>query len=148
MEERIVEAFPNAYLGALIHELDLPVLKRDASDKFWSCLVDEPDRLATHFARLLPGRTLSTDLPSVTDHEERAGVVCALTAFSVAMGDHVAVGDPQDGDIILPACSEWGLRDGTDRAWLDLVLRDNLVTVRAGTRDCRSMPTARVHGIA
>ena len=147
VEERIVEAFPNAYLGALIDENDLPILKRDASDRFWDCLVADSDRLVRHIARLLPGRTLSTDLPSVTDHEERAGVVCALTAFSVAMGDHVAVGDPQDGDIILPACSEWGRRNGTDRAWLDLVLRDNLVTVRAGTRDCRSMPTARVHGI-
>ena len=36
--ERVVEAFPNMYLAALMSEASIPVLHRDASDAYWRCL--------------------------------------------------------------------------------------------------------------
>src|SRR5436190_138500 len=68
-----------------------------------------------------------------SDHEHRAGVVCALTALSVASGEYVAVGDPADGTedirrlvvfslnvlVVVPACA-WllgALRNWADASW-------------------------------
>jgi hypothetical protein len=51
----------------------------------------------------------------ITNHDDRASLVCALTALCVAGGDYVAVGD-HDGWIILPP-----RRFIQDWAWRDLV---------------------------
>jgi hypothetical protein len=50
---------------------------------------------------LLPGRAVATGWASVTNHDDRAALVCALTALGVASGNYVAVGD-DDGWIVLP----------------------------------------------
>jgi predicted nuclease with RNAse H fold len=127
----VVEAFPNMYLAALIPEGDMPVLARDASDRYWEILVDESDRLKALIGHLLPGRQIATDLKSVRNHEHRAGVVCALTALSVAVGDYVSVGDAEDGDIFLPPQAAWGLGAQDAGTWLEPVLRSNLQRVTA-----------------
>jgi hypothetical protein len=72
----------------------------DRSDLFYADLerTGELARLITH---LLPSRTLKRPLATVTNHDERAGLICALTALAVAAGDYTAVGDG-DGWIVLP----------------------------------------------
>ncbi len=126
----MVEAFPNMFLAALVDEHALPSLSRDASDRYWELLVDKSDRLLTLLAHLLPNRQLHNDLHGITDHEQRAGVVCALTALSVAMHDYVCVGDAEDGHIVLPPRSMWGSSLHGPGAWLDAALQANLPAVR------------------
>ena len=145
--ERVVEAFPNIYLGALVDEGDLPKLDRDASDAFWRCLVTESSKLAGHMETLLPGRRLNITPAAITDHDERAGVVCALTALSVALNRHVAVGDPQNGDIMLPAAAEWGTSRTAPGPWLEPVLQANVASVRLGSPTFAAVPDARVVGM-
>ncbi len=140
----VVEAFPNMYLAALVPEPELPVLFRDASDRYWEILVNQSDRLKAVFHHALPGRELSNDLGAVHDHEHRAGVVCALTALSVACGEYVAVGDPADGDIILPAQPEWGRAAAGRGAWLEPVLASNVNSVRTARRCHANHRRARV----
>lgn len=142
----VVEAFPNMYLAALVPEQDLPVLVRDASDRYWEILVNS-DRLRSVLHRALPGRELWNDLGSVHDHEHRAGVVCALTALSVASGEYVAVGDPADGDIILPAQSEWGPAIASRGTWLRPVLDVNVTSVRTARRCHPNHRQARIVGV-
>lgn len=126
----VVEAFPNMYLAALVHECDFPPLARDASDRYWEILVERSDRLVALISHLLPGRQLITELNKVRNHEHRAGVVCALTALSVVMADYVSVGDTEDGHIILPPQTMWGSGTQECGTWLEPVLRSNLHAVR------------------
>ena len=98
----IVEAFPSAYLGMLIAApADLGARRHDRSDLFYRHLAENGtlDALAAH---LLPGRAPNRAFAAVTDHDDRAALVCALTALGVAGGDYLAVGDPADGWIVLP----------------------------------------------
>jgi hypothetical protein len=93
-EMALVESFPNQFLGSLIDESNLPVLNRDASDRYWEYLATsggleillrtllEPCRF-----EVLPG--------AIKDHDERAAVTCALTALAVAAESAVGVGDPR-----------------------------------------------------
>lgn len=131
---RLVEAFPNSFLAALVPEQELPVLKRDASDKYWEVLVEKSDRLEKLMRRLLPERNPTFALRRCTDHEERAGLVCALTALSVAAGEHVAVGDAIDGDIMLPHPSAWGADLQYIGSWLEPVLRTNVAAAKSARR--------------
>ena len=50
---------------------------------------------------LLPNRRLVDIFEAVTNHDDRAAVVCALTSLCVAAGRYSSVGDRQ-GWIILP----------------------------------------------
>ena len=52
--------------------------------------------------RLHPGYHLEKPFGAVENHDERAAVVCALTALCVAAGEYTVVGDRQDGWILLP----------------------------------------------
>ena len=45
---------------------------------------------------------MATDPARVINHDYRAALVCDLTALCVAADDFVAVGDPDDGWIVLP----------------------------------------------
>ncbi len=110
----IVEAFPSSFLGVMLADPSAVIAARgDRSDTFFKHLVGSGDleRLIIH---LLPGRTLAGALSDITNHDDRAGFVCALTALAVAANDYTAVGD-NDGWIILPPASfiqSW--------AWTDL----------------------------
>lgn len=73
----------------------------------------------------------------MTDHEERAAFVCALTALTVASGRAVGVGDPDDGDIFLPPAELWGTPRLAGRPWMEVALRTNIATLR-GSRNARS----------
>jgi hypothetical protein len=100
-EKAIAEAFPSSFLGVMIEQPEaLGARGGDRSDTFFQHLA-----VAGVFHRLvehcLPGRSLACHPSSVTNHDDRAALVCALTALCVAARDFVAGGD-EDGWIILP----------------------------------------------
>jgi hypothetical protein len=100
-ERAVVEAFPSAFLGVMIDEPSaLAARRHNRSDLFFvrGCERQGFDLLIDH---LLPGRRMAHIPDTLTDHDERAAFVCALTALCVAAGDYTAVGD-HDGWIILP----------------------------------------------
>ncbi len=97
----IVEAFPTAFLGLMIEDpMNLSTKRRDRSDVYFEYLRDFLKRFLGH---LLPGRELATRIEEVANHDERAALVCALTALCVVANDFTAVGDNNDGWIILPS---------------------------------------------
>ena len=110
----IVEAFPSSFLGVMLQDPSEVIAARgDRSDMFFKHLAGsgELERLILH---LLPGRTLAGRLIDITNHDDRAGLICALSALAVAANDYTAVGD-KDGWIILPPAAfiqSW--------AWADL----------------------------
>lgn len=100
-DKALVEAFPGAFLGVMIENpRELAARRGDRSDTFFRHLAGN-GRLHALIGHLLPGRTLTGDLAATTNHDDRAALVCALSALGVAAGDFVAVGD-DDGWIILP----------------------------------------------
>ena len=104
----IIEAFPHAWLGLLIDAPDaLPNIRRgNRSDVYYAHLADT-GRLDAALAHLLPGRRGAASFSGVTDHDERAALICALAALGLAAGAYHAVGDEADGWIVLPARAMW-----------------------------------------
>ena len=133
----IVEAFPSMFLAALIPEDRLPEIHRDASDRYWETAV-HGGYLDELLNALIPGEIRAFPPQKVSDHEKRAGIVCALTALSVARRRFVGVGDPEGGDIILPPADAWG-RSPEGVSWFERTLRENLPKVRGDAR--RNHPT-------
>ncbi|UJW87040.1 hypothetical protein [Devosia sp. SL43] len=95
----LAEAFPTGFLG-LLHSDPQKGPRQKRSDRYYEALVADGtlERLLEHH---LPGRTLAFGLATVTNHDDRAALVCAITALGVASNDYTAVGD-LDGWIILP----------------------------------------------
>lgn len=97
----VVEAFPTAFLGLMLGEPGaLATTRNSRSDVFYEALVGA-GHLQRLLALLIPARHLAKGLDTVTQHDDRAALICALTALCVAAGDYTAVGD-NDGWIILP----------------------------------------------
>jgi hypothetical protein len=97
----IVEAFPTAFLGVMLDDpSSVVVSRRNRSDQFFQSLVAKGS-LQRLFADLLPDRSLTQSFDGVTNHDDRAALVCAMTALCVASGAFSAVGD-EDGWIVLP----------------------------------------------
>jgi hypothetical protein len=97
----LVEAFPSSFLGMMIADpTGLAARRGDRSDTFYQHLA-ATGALGTLMAHCLPGRQLLQDVASVINHDDRAALICALSALCVATGDFVAVGD-DDGWIIMP----------------------------------------------
>jgi hypothetical protein len=95
----VVEAFPTSFLGVLIENPSgLSAHRGNRSDTFYVYL-DRSGSLLNLLHHLLPGRAIHFD--KIKDHDERAALVCALTALCVAAGEYTAVGD-DDGWIVLP----------------------------------------------
>jgi Protein of unknown function (DUF429) len=100
-DKALVEAFPSSFLGMMIADpARLAARRGDRSDTFYQHLA-ATGVLGTLMAHCLPGRQLVQDVASVINHDDRAALICALSALCVATGDFVAVGD-DDGWIILP----------------------------------------------
>jgi hypothetical protein len=127
-EKTIVEAFPNLFLATLLPEELLPQLHRDASDTYWDICVAHGS-FRRLFQCVLPGRTFETRLGEYRHHDDRAAIVCAMTAVSVVAGRALGVGDATDGDIMLPP-SECGLATDGAEPWIVRVLRGSLERVR------------------
>ena len=137
-EECIVEAFPNAFLAFLLSDGDFPSVRpprRKVSDYFWGIAVKE-GYLPRLVDSLAPGKAIDQPLESVTDHDHRAALICALTAFCVWRNRYVAVGDPIYGDFILPPSDHWDA--GMLQPWPEMALRTNVRLVgrnRVGNAD-------------
>lgn len=128
-DRAIVEAFPNQFLAALLPEADLPLLRRDASDRYWEACI-ALGRFRHLFECLLPGRAFETPLSNYRNHDDRAAIVCAMTALSVVAGTAVGVGDAAGGDIMLPPPECWGVAKDGDDPWITRALRSSLAKVR------------------
>lgn len=98
-DHAISEAFPTSYLGCMLGTPIAGKIKR-RSDTYYKALT-EVGILDLLIAYFLPGRHLTQSFGAVTNHDDRAALVCALTALGVAANNYVAVGD-EDGWIILP----------------------------------------------
>jgi hypothetical protein len=57
---------------------------------------------------LLPHRTVQTSFADVRHHDERAAVVCALTALCVAVGDYTVVGDKKEAGLYFRRAHSFG----------------------------------------
>ncbi|MCB9833565.1 MAG: hypothetical protein H6807_13935 [Planctomycetes bacterium] len=141
----IVEAFPNMFLGALIPEPSLPALRRDASDRYWDVLTAGGGAgFAPLLNDLLPGRTPVVPFAHHRDHDDRAGIVCALTALAVGRNRYAGVGDPNDGEIMLPSPDVWGGGAGGGMPWMEAGLRKSIVKVRSNPRSHANHGLSRV----
>ena len=134
---RIVETFPDAFLGVLFPDADFENIRlgRGKSDRFWQLAVR--DGLLTGLIEAVVGRVrLDEGFDCIVDHEHRAAFVCALAAVCVARNRYVAGGDPVDGNICLPPSDRWGGQPGSRVPWAETVLRRTVVSVRenAGQR--------------
>jgi hypothetical protein len=100
-QKSLVEAFPSSFLGLMIDDpTHLAARRGDRSDTFFQHLAATGGFHAL-MECLLPGRKPALDPNAITNHDDRAAFVCALTALCVVASQFVAVGD-HDGWIILP----------------------------------------------
>lgn len=100
-KKALVEAFPSSFLGMMIADpASLLVHRGNRSDIYFQHLATEKV-LHSLVEHCLPNRQISRDITSVINHDDRAALICALTALCVVKEDFVAVGD-DDGWIILP----------------------------------------------
>ena len=88
---RILEVFPNAFLSVLLADVDFcnRPLHRNASDVFWEVAVREEPYLESLFKALAPCREFETPLKSITDHDHRAALLCALAVLCAAQDQYV-----------------------------------------------------------
>ncbi len=99
-ERALAEAFPSSFMAFMLPD-PAPLARGRAgkSDRFFAALLAQ-GRLHSFIQHYLP--SASCDNPgTITHHDDRAALICALTALAVAAGDHSAVGNA-DGWIILP----------------------------------------------
>jgi predicted RNase H-like nuclease len=91
------------------------------SDFYYELLTASPqtNTLLQLIKRLIPGRNCHFDWGSCKDHDQRASLVCALTALCGAANQLSYVGDDTTGAIILPPRqnrrSRWTTRLGVHR---------------------------------
>jgi hypothetical protein len=122
-ERAVVEAFPHAFLGTMLADpTALTTRRSDRSDVYYEHLAANGG-LQRVVAWLLPGRQVAS-FATVTNHDDRAALVCALAALCVAADDYSAVGNA-DGWVILPP-------GGLLQAWAQADLAANVAAV-----DCR-----------
>lgn len=129
---RIVEAFPTAFLSVLLGDDEFYPLGRNKSDVYWEHAVHK-GYINDLLQCLLPQVRLTQRLEDLRDHDHRAAFICALTALGVAKNQYVAVGDPNDGDMMLPPATRWGL-DSNGNRWAEVVLKEKLNGVRANRK--------------
>jgi predicted nuclease with RNAse H fold len=120
----IIEAFPNAFMGVLLPAAAFAgwnkSLGKTKSDWLYERVVE-----AGLFRKLLSKLNLAS--PSIQrkfeeaqHHDERAALICLLTAMFARSGDAVIVGDTDGGWFWLPPNSLW---DPWASAALELALR-------------------------
>ena len=134
-QSRVVEAFPNAFLGVLLEGARCDQIcdqlkgtgQEKKSDEFWKEAVGK-HLLHDLIGHLVP--QIGLGKLDINDHDHRAAFVCALAGLCVAKNRYVSVGDPVDGNICLPPFNMWGVELG-DR-WGEVALRKNLPSLKAG----------------
>jgi hypothetical protein len=101
-ERSIVEAFPTSFLGLMLaNPISVMSTRTKRSDVFYKALVED-GTLKRLFEFLLPHRTIDSELSLVTNHDDRATLICAITAMATAACKYCCVGDSKNGWIVLP----------------------------------------------
>jgi hypothetical protein len=97
----IAEAFPTSFLGLQLQDPErLKADKPAKSDRYYKHLAERGD-LDLLLSFLLPSRKSESTFENILNHDDRAAVICGLTALCIAAKEYTAVGD-KDGWIILP----------------------------------------------
>jgi hypothetical protein len=130
-EYAVVEAFPNAFLAVLLPEKWFEragkVSRTNRSDRYWEATLEECDSLPRLFSALgLDWVSVRDRLAKINNHDERAALVCAMTALAVARRRYCAVGCSADGWIILPPLSAWGLAADSIEPWAKRALENGI----------------------
>jgi hypothetical protein len=105
----IVEAFPNAFLGVLMPEVELMAAPRFKRRRRFDWLYDQ----MVTTGRLESLLSENLDLPEIvwqslrseTDHELRAALICLLTAALASNGSAAIIGEVEGGWFWLPPWS-------------------------------------------
>ena len=137
----VFEAFPNLFLGVLCDEVAYPQRPsrcRKWTDTMFPLVRDKLERL---MASVIPNRELAGRL-DLEDHEERAALVCALTALCAAQGELVGVGSARDGFIVLPPLHHWGRSASGARPWADVEIDRAIAVTRASFPAVERLPVA------
>jgi hypothetical protein len=100
-------------------------LNRDASDRYWEQLA-KPGGLEILLRTLVEPCRFEMLPTTIAGHDERAALICALTAVAVTAESAVGVGDPEDGDIFLPPPTLWGNSCSESLPWVESALRKNV----------------------
>jgi len=126
----IVEAFPNSFLGVMLPDPDSIIARRRGrSDVFYKTLVAS-GKLNELLEFLLPKHAIGADLGLVTNHDDRAALVCAITALGLVSDKFCAVGDRKNGWIILPPPQFIA-------PWADKLLNENGASDQSYYRSCQ-----------
>lgn len=97
----IIEAFPSSFLGLMLSDPALLTTERNNRSDVYFEANTKNGTLQRLLTALLPNRRSKNDFAEVTNHDDRAALICALTALCVAMNDYTAIGD-EYGTITLP----------------------------------------------
>ena len=121
-DSNIVEAFPNAYLGVCVPDEvydQMPSLQRGQKfDWLFDCWVERGlFRRVIEKIGLEQLADLETSFNRNRRHDERAALVCVLTAAGVFTGHYAAVGNEAGGYFFLPPWHSWAAwaREELDR---------------------------------
>ena len=97
----IHEAFPTTFLGVMIEDPIPNSGSKERSDQYFEQNI-ENSQITRLLKNLLPERKPIESPAIIRNHDDRAAFVCAITALCVAAQHFIAVGDNQDGWIVLP----------------------------------------------
>ncbi len=106
----IVEAFPNAFLGVVVPVTRYEMMPHLRRGKKFDWLYDqwlEIDAFGEFTNELDPSGALLRECQNCANHEERAALVCVLTAGGVVLGKYTAIGDKNGGYFLLPQLKKW-----------------------------------------
>jgi hypothetical protein len=128
----MIEAFPNAFLGVLLPEVAFASIPPGRGRKFDALF--EAAQTREILTRLLDcigwaDAKLRRALVENTQHDERAALICAVTAVCVWRGRYTAVGDRGGGWFFLPPWSFWegwaqrGIENADVEVWCDGVVK-------------------------
>jgi len=113
-DRNIIEAFPNAFLSVLSSTSDFdrrPKLSRGAKFDWVFEQCRQTNRIS-HVVNIIGLPGITEALPHIegnANHDQRAALICLLTAACVAVGRYTAVGNQQGGYIFLPPWNAWAL---------------------------------------
>jgi len=111
VEGAIIEAFPNAFLGVCLEEQCYERPKKLRRGQKFDWLYDQwmERNVLERVISFLPGdaTSLADCFARTKHHDERAALVCVLTALFAAVGNCVAVGCDATGWFFLPPREAW-----------------------------------------
>lgn len=103
-DENVYEAFPSAFLGVMLPEqfFSRRVRRGRRTDAMWhECAKAQLPRML----RVLGAR--AWNLSPVANHEKRAALICAITAWAAHSGKCTVLGGQDSGWIVLPPWLLW-----------------------------------------